>query len=59
MPLSAAQAIAQAEAEGLELVRADNTTGFVGVSKDTRKELPKPYRTLLKRGGKQQNLWAS
>ena len=51
MPLSAAarRAIAQAEEEGLVLVRSsDNASGFLGVTNDKIGQ-PKPYEARLKR----------
>ena len=52
---AARRAIAQAEAEGLELLRSDNTTGFLGVVKN-KPGKPKPYQARLWRNGKDQNL---
>ena len=40
----------QAEAEGLTLVKADNTTGYFGVSHQPGKT--KPFQAQVKRGGK-------
>ena len=45
----------QAEAEGLALLKADNTTGYFGVV-FTYPDTPKPYQVQLKRGGKQKYL---
>ena len=44
----------QAEAEGLTLLEADNTTGYYGVHQ--RPGRPKPYQARVKRGGKQVTL---
>ena len=55
MPLSAAarRAIAQAEAEGLMLLRSSkNATGFLCVHK-LKPGQPKPYQAQLSRNGKQ------
>ena len=43
---------AQAEAEGLTLRLADNTTGYFGVHLD-RPGYPRPYKARVRRGGKQ------
>ena len=40
----------QAQAEGLTLLKADNTAGYFGVSLDQRVK-PKPYKAKVKRGG--------
>ena len=45
---------AEAEAEGLTLLKADNKTGYYGVYHQPGKS--KPYLAQLKRGGKQVNL---
>ena len=48
---------AQATAEGLTLLVADNKTGYFGVKLDqTGRPLPKPYEARVKRGGKNVNL---
>ena len=54
-PLAAAEALRQAAAEGLELVKSDNSAGFFGVTfrSDCRH---KPYAVRLARGGKQVQL---
>ena len=39
----------QAEAQGLTLLEADNTTGYFGVY--ARPGRPKPYQALVRRGG--------
>ena len=41
----------QADAEGLTLLKADNTTGYFGVYL-TKPDQPKPYQAKVKRGGK-------
>ena len=45
------QAHCQAEAEGLTLLKADNTTGYFGVTL-TYPDTPKPYQAKVWRGGK-------
>eukprot|EP00964_Phaeocystis_antarctica_P037307 scaffold21307_cov66-Phaeocystis_antarctica.AAC.3 len=45
---------AQAQAEGLTLLVADNTTGYFGVTHKPGK--PKPYQARVKRGGKDVHL---
>ena len=45
----------QAEAEGLTLLEADNTTGYFGVY-HTNPGRPKPYEARVSRGGKQVSL---
>ena len=51
-PLTAEEAMEQAEAEGLTLLRKEgNTTGFKGVTVDPRCK-GKPYRAQVLRGGK-------
>ena len=44
----------QAQAEGLTLLVADNTTGYYGVYHQPGR--PKPYKVELKRGGKNVHL---
>ena len=44
----------QAEAEGLTLLKADNKTGYFGVSHKPGR--PKPYEARVRRGGKQVGL---
>ena len=46
---------AQAEAEGLTLLVADNTTGYFGVHLSHPGQ-PKPYQAKVKRGGKDEHL---
>ena len=46
----------QAEAEGLTLLKADNTTGYCGVTYNPQVGKPKPYQARVRRGGKQVNL---
>ena len=41
----------EAEAEGLTLLKADNTVGYYGVHLDNLNE-SKPYRAQVRRGGK-------
>ena len=69
-PLTAEEAMRQAEAEGLMLLRADSSSGFKGVSFDRHcKSKPykahvyvvvsgksKPHQTQLRRGGKKVSL---
>ena len=43
--------LAQAEAEGLTLLKAENKTGYFGVYLNKPGQ-PKPYYTLVRRGGK-------
>ena len=45
----------QAEAEGLTLLKADNTTGYFGVYLD-KPGKPKPYQARVRRGGKMVSL---
>ena len=53
-PLTSEEARQQAQAEGLVLRVADNTTGYFGVYLDPSKA--KPYQAKLTRGGKTVNL---
>ena len=46
----------QAEAEGLTLLKADNTTGYCGVTYNPQVGKPKPYQARVRRGGKQVHL---
>ena len=47
----------QAEAEGLTLLKADNKTGYFGVSLDKRLSAAhKPYQARVRRGGKDVHL---
>ena len=48
------QAVRQAEAEGLALLTADSTSGYKGVSFESKKA--KPYKVKVHRGGKQVSL---
>ena len=50
-PLTAKEAVRQAEAEGLTLLRSDNSTGFKGVGFSSSRK-SKPYQAQMKRGGK-------
>ena len=47
---------AQAEAEGLTLLVAENRTGYYGVHLDDRPGYTKPYQAQVRRGGKQVHL---
>ena len=51
LPLTSEEARQQAQAEGLTLVVAENTTGYFGVRPD-RPGRPKPYQARVRRGGK-------
>eukprot|EP00964_Phaeocystis_antarctica_P041869 scaffold23973_cov45-Phaeocystis_antarctica.AAC.2 len=50
-PLTSEEARQQAQAEGLTLLRADNTTGYLGVRHECKSKT-NPYRTQVWRGGK-------
>ena len=50
-PMTAAEAVAQAEAEGLTLARSDNQAGFRNVSVQSERQA-RPYAAGLKREGK-------
>ena len=50
-PMTAEEALRQAEAGGLTLLKADNVTGYKSVVFDRRK-LTKPYQANVRRGGK-------
>ena len=54
-PLTSDEARQQAEAEGLTLLKADNKTGYFGVSLSQRAKT-KPYEAQVKRGGKNVSL---
>ena len=55
--MTAEQALAQAEQEGLELERSESsTTGFKGVSHHLSSSKVKPYQARLMRGGKTRHL---
>ena len=54
-PLTSEEARQQAEAEGLTLFKADNKTGYFGVSL-TYPSKPKPYQARVRRGGKMVSL---
>ena len=41
----------QAEAEGLTLLKADNKTGYYGVSLLSKPGQPNPYQARVRRGG--------
>ena len=57
-PLTAEEALRQAEAEGLTLVRSEgSSTGYRGVSFDSRGR-SKPFEANVRRGGKQVSLGA-
>ena len=51
-PLTSEEARQKAQAEGLTLRVAENTTGYFGVYLDDRPGHPKPYFARVKRGGK-------
>mgnify|MGYP006147966011 CR=1 FL=1 len=51
-PMTAEAALRQAEAEGLTLLRADNTTGFKCVHFTSTSGKNKPYQVQMVRGGK-------
>jgi len=55
LPLTSEEARQQAEAEGLTLLVADNTTGYFGVHL-SHPGYPKPYQAQVKRGGKKVSL---
>ena len=54
-PLTSEEARQQAQAEGLTLLKADNKTGYFGVSL-TYPGQPKPYQARVRRGGKMVSL---
>ena len=54
-PLTSEEARQQAEAEGLTLIKADNKTGYFGVT-ITNPGQPKPYAAQVRRGGKDVSL---
>eukprot|EP00964_Phaeocystis_antarctica_P085288 scaffold53852_cov74-Phaeocystis_antarctica.AAC.1 len=54
-PMTAEEALAQAEAEGLTLIRSDGQSGFCNVAVDSR-NMAKPYEARVWRGGKQVHL---
>jgi len=54
-PLTSEEARQQAEAEGLTLLKADNTTGYFGVNLHNPGK-PKPYQALVWRGDKDVHL---
>ena len=53
-PMTAAEAHAAAAAEGLALLRAENATGFKGVSRSNT--ISKPFKAELWRAGRKRNL---
>ena len=53
-PMTASEALAQAEAEGLTLARSDNQSGFRYVT--VQPECKRPYHAVVWRDGKQINL---
>jgi len=55
-PLTSEEARQQARAEGLTLIKADNTTGYFGVYLISQSGQPKPYEAQVRRGGKQVSL---
>ena len=54
-PLTSEEARQQAQAEGLTLLVAENTTGYFGVCLNNPGK-PKPYAAQVRRGGKQVRL---
>ena len=46
------EAVRQAEAEGLMLLKADNVSGYNCVSFINKTNLAKPYQAHVRRGGK-------
>ena len=54
-PLTAEEALQQAEAEGLTLLRSDNSTGYKGASFDSSSK-SKPYKAKVRRGGEHVHL---
>ena len=48
--MTAEEAVRQAEAEGLMLLKADNISGYQGVHFDSGKKA-KPYQANVRRGG--------
>ena len=50
-PLTAEEALRQAQAEGLTLLRSDNSTGYKGVAFNSNTK-GKPYQAKVRRGGK-------
>ena len=54
-PLTSEEARQQAQAEGLTLVVAENTTGYFGVHLNNPGQ-PKPYQAQVRRGGKMASL---
>ena len=55
-PLTAEEALRQAEAEGLMLLLSDNTAGFKGVGFVSGRSKSKPYQAQVRRGGKHVHL---
>ena len=51
-PMTAEEAVRQAEAEGLTLLKADNSTGYKNVGLGGGKSKSKPYQAQVTRGGK-------
>ena len=51
--LTAAEAVQQAEAEGLTLLKADTSSGYKGVCWDSHCSRTKPYKVKVRRDGKQ------
>ena len=54
--MTAAEAVQQAEAEGLTLLESDNSSGYKGVSFNGKRNVTKSYHAKLKRGGKSVSL---
>ena len=55
-PMTAKEAVRQAEAEGLELLKADTVLGYKGVGFNSKPNLTKPYQAQAQRGGKKVHL---
>eukprot|EP00964_Phaeocystis_antarctica_P088794 scaffold56530_cov60-Phaeocystis_antarctica.AAC.3 len=55
-PLTSEEARQQAQAEGLTLHVAENTTGYLGVRLLSKPGQPKPYKAQVRHGGKQVHL---
>eukprot|EP00964_Phaeocystis_antarctica_P063312 scaffold37992_cov60-Phaeocystis_antarctica.AAC.1 len=56
-PMTPAEALAEAEAEGLTLPRSStNQSGFCNVSVDEANNVPRPYKASVRRGGKKVHL---
>jgi len=51
-PMTAEEALRQAEAEGLTLLRATGASGYWGVGFNSRRNVTRPYQAQVRRGGK-------